>query len=59
MHYHMDTKAIVKGSLATVSMGLLITGATMLGARDLFGLVLIGTGVGLNFYKEYFNKKTK
>jgi len=53
----MNTKAIVKGSLATVSMTLIGAGATMLGMRDLFGLVLILVGVGLNFYKEYVNSK--
>jgi hypothetical protein len=53
----MNTKAVVKGSLATLSMTLLGAGVTMLVAKDIFGMVLILVGVGLNFYKEYFNSK--
>ena len=55
----MDTKAIIKGSLATVSMTLIGGGATMLAGKDLFGLVLIATGVALNFYKEFYNRQVK
>lgn len=53
----MDTKAILKGSLQTISTILIGTGATMLVGRDLYGLVLMGVGVGLQFYREYFKLK--
>ena len=56
---NMDTKAIVKGSLATISMTLIGAGASMLMAKDLFGFVLVVVGVGLNFYKEFYNRKVK
>lgn len=55
----MDTKAIVKGTLQTLAMTVMGAGITMLMARDLFGLILVSVGVGLIFFKEFFNVKTK
>ena len=50
----MDTKALLKGSLQTISTVLIGTGATMLMGKDLYGLVLMGVGIGIQFYREYF-----
>lgn len=53
----MDTKAVVKGSLMTLSTTLIGAGVTLLMGKDLYGLILIGVGVGLQFYREYIKLK--
>ena len=55
----MKTKSVVKGTLATISMTLVGTGATMLMAKDYYGLILMGVGFAIIFYKEWYNNRVK
>ena len=49
----MNKVSIVKGTLLAVAMTLIGTGSTMLGARDLYGLLLMVVGFGVIWLREY------
>jgi len=50
----MDNKSLIKGSLQAISTTLVGLGASLLIAKDLYGLVLIGVGVGLTIYRGFY-----
>jgi hypothetical protein len=47
------TDSIVKGTLLAIAMTLIGAGSTMLGAKDLYGLLLMATGFGIIWLREY------
>ena len=53
----MNNKAVIKGSLSTISNALMVAGVTLLMGRDWYGLILIGVSVGLTLYREAFKLK--
>ena len=48
---------ILKGSLSALSMTLVGAGATMLMAKDLYGIILMGVGFVIIYLREYTKLK--
>lgn len=48
----MKTQSVVKGTLLALGMTGISAGMTLLGGKDLYGLVLIAVGFGVIYLRE-------